>query len=123
MRINVLKSAATVAAVMLMAAALASAKSSQVNFMYSSKISSGLTLKPGNYKVALTQNAQKPELAFYEGRKLVGEVPVKLVPASKKFAQTEVFYSAPHNHIRSVQKIEMNGWNRAFVLDNGSQSR
>ncbi len=123
MRINILKSAATVAAVMLLAAGLAVAKSSNVNLMYRSKVSNGLTLKPGNYKVALMPNAQKPELGFYEGRKLVGQVPIKLVPASRKFAQTEVFYSAPHNNVRSVQKIEMNGWKRAFVLGNTPQSR
>ena len=96
--------------------AMTFAKSSSVSLMYAGKIGNHLTLKPGNYKIMVNNNNKTSEVAFYKGRKLVGQVPVKLVAEQKKTDQTAVYYSAPHNNVRKVTEIDLNGWNQKLMF-------
>ncbi|MGH9453224.1 MAG: hypothetical protein ACRD2O_04550 [Terriglobia bacterium] len=104
------------------AAGMSFAKSSSVTLMYQGKIGNHLILKPGNYKIMVNDNTKTPEAAFYQGRKLVGQTPVKLVTQPNKADQTAVYYSAPHNNVREVSAIDLNGWNQKLVFpaSNGS---
>lgn len=104
------------------AAGLTFAKSSSVSLMYAGKIGNHLTLKPGNYKIMVNDNMKTPEIAFYKGRKLVGQAPVKLVAEQKKADQTAVYYSAPHNNIREVTEIDLNGWNQKLMFPGAKSS-
>ncbi len=119
---TVITSIFAAAIAIISAAGLTFAKSSSVSLMYAGKIGNHLTLKPGHYKIMLNDNAKAPEVAFYQGRKLVGQTPVKLVTEQKKADQTAVYYSAPHNNVRKVTEIDLNGWNQKLMFPSGTGS-
>ncbi|MGH9430413.1 MAG: hypothetical protein ACRD3T_02605 [Terriglobia bacterium] len=113
---TVVTSVLAVAIAIIFAAGMSFAKSTSISLMYAGKIGNHLMLKPGNYKITVNDNSKTPEAAFYQGRKLVGQTPVKLVSEQKKADQTAVYYSAPHNNVREVTAIDLNGWNQKLVF-------
>ena len=119
---TVITSIFAAAIAIISATGLTFAKSNSVNLMYAGKIGNHLTLKPGQYKIMLNDNNKAPEIAFYKGRKLVGQAPVKLVAEQKKTDQTAVYYSAPHNNVRKVTEIDMNGWNHKLMFPSATGS-
>jgi hypothetical protein len=122
MRKSVVNSILAAAFVVIAAASMTFAKTNEVSLMYKGMIGNHLTLKPGNYKIMINNNSKNPEVAFYQGKKLVGQVPVKLVAEQKKADQTAIYYSAPRNNIRKVTEIELSGWNEKLVFPGSKET-
>ncbi len=87
------------------------ARTARVQLMYRGQLDSNLTLAPGTYKVVVNNNAAGSEqVAFYRQGKLAGKVMAKIVPNARKNSQTEVYYGAPHDHLRKISEIQFSGW-------------
>lgn len=104
------------ATAVLFVCGLTFAKSSHVNLIYKGQIANSLTLSPGNYRVVVDNHSARPEATFYQNGNLIGTVPVKIVPESRKNSQTEVYYSAPQHNVRRITQIDLSGWKEKLIF-------
>ncbi|MGH9359994.1 MAG: hypothetical protein ACRD1O_12590 [Terriglobia bacterium] len=65
----------------------------------------------------INNRSQRPEAAFYQDGKLIGEAPVKLVSEAQKISQTEVYYGSLSGKSRPVTQIELSGWRNKLVFE------
>jgi hypothetical protein len=93
-----------------------SEKSASVDIADVTKIPGGPTLQPGTYRVTLLNPSSAPEIGFYQGGKLVGQAPVKLVDQGKKISQTEVLTNAEPNHTNVLTEMDLSGWTQKLMF-------
>ncbi len=82
-------------------------KSTQVDIVYKSKLTNGVSLQPGQYKLEIPLNTKTPILKFYQDGKLVASVPAKVKLESEKAPATEVEYKdqGGSHYVTSVQPV------------------
>jgi hypothetical protein len=95
-------------------------RSADVDFTETIKVPNGPTLEPGTYKVALLNESSAPEVGFYQGGKLVGQAPVKLVDQGKKIRQTEFSSNLVDSHTRVITEMDFSGWTEKIVFGGSS---
>lgn len=103
-------------AALLFVCGLSFAKASNVNLIYRAQVGKDLVLAPGNYRVVVNPQSKTSDAAFYQDGKLVGKAPVKVVSEAKKNSQTEVFYGSPHNNVRHISQMDLNGWHDKLIF-------
>ncbi len=104
-----------VAASLLFCGMTFAAQSHSINLLYPAQIGNHLKLKPGNYNLRVSRSP-KPEAAFYQHGKLVGQAPVKLVSEAQKNSQTQIDYSSPSGNFRRITQIQFSGWRDKLVF-------
>ena len=133
---DVLNKSMLVAAGILVAASMAFAKFPTFDLGHSSKksanvaidqtgrIPGGPTLQPGEYKVVLNNSSTTPEIGFYQNRKLVAQVPAKLVDQGKKFDETAITYVPKGASTYVITEMDLSGWTEKvlFGKNNGDAS-
>lgn len=77
-------------------------------------------LKPGTYKMTLTNAATAPEVAFYQGKKLVCKCPVKIETLPTKAASTQLFVETSPNGTRVLRTISVGGWTEKVIFSEAS---
>ena len=115
------------AAGILVAASMAFAKSPSRDLGRSSRtsadveiytmtpISGGPTLQPGEYQVVLNNESPTPEIGFYQNRKLVAQVPAKLVDQGKEFDDTSIYYDHTGPAL-AIKEMDLAGWRDAVLF-------
>lgn len=99
-------------------AGLASAKQrtgkvATVDISQSAQVLNGPTLQPGTYQVKLLSESGTPQVAFYQGGKLVAQAPATLVDQGSKSTETAAhFNNADGNHV--LTQIDVNGWTKSI---------
>jgi len=91
-------------------------RSADVDFTETIKVPNGPTLQPGTYKVALLNDSSAPEVGFYQGSKLVGQAPVKLVDQGEKIRETEFTADLLDSHTRVITEMNFSGWTEKIVF-------
>jgi hypothetical protein len=130
MNAKVFNAISTTTALVLFTAAMAFAgfpghhtsaqKSADVDFAETTKVPNGPTLEPGTYKVALLNESSAPEVGFYQGGKLVGQAPVKLVEQGQKIRQTQVSSNLVDSNTRVLNEMDFSGWTQKIVFGGSS---
>jgi hypothetical protein len=94
-----------------------SQKSASVDIAEATKIPGGPTLQPGTYRVTLLSPSSTPEIEFYQGGKLVGQAPVKLVDQGKKISQTELVSHTGPDHTNVLTEMDLRGWTQKLKFE------
>jgi hypothetical protein len=91
-------------------------RTAQVNIMFQTEVANGKVLQPGIYKVKVSNNANSPEVMFYQNNKLVAQTPARMVATSQKSGDTEVHYdTAGPEHV--ITQIDLRGWNEELMFN------
>jgi len=93
-----------------------------IEILNPTEVGSGTMLKPGVYRVELQASSQSPELDFYQSRKQVAEVPVKLVASQTKNDETEVHYDTASKP-QVITEIDFRGSNQRMVLEDSQPDK
>jgi hypothetical protein len=91
-------------------------KSAGVDIEQAATVPGGPSLAQGHYKVTLNTQSSSPELEFYQGRKLVGQAPVSVVPQSQKIEQTEVYYDGLNSGSPVITEFDLGGWREKLMF-------
>jgi len=118
MNYRMMRRAAMTAILVLTGAGLALAH--EVKISYEAKLGNGPGLQPGTYRVEVVKGQDSTEAAFYQGKDLVAQVPVKIVAESEKTRQTEVHYETLDNG-RVINQIRVAGWKERLVFREAPQ--
>ena len=100
----------------LMAMAVASAADTYRITLFQPSVVAGTELKPGEYKVTVTDN----KAVIATGKKSV-EAAVKVETGDSKFASTTVRYQTTDGKYK-VQEIRLGNTNKKLVFPNGDQA-
>lgn len=88
-------------------------KSATLEIPASTQVPNGPTLAPGTYKVKVLGESGTPQVAFYKGSKLVGQVTGSLVDQGHKSSETAAhFNNANGNQV--LTQIDVNGWSKSI---------
>jgi len=79
-------------------------------------------LQPGTYKMTLINATTAPEVAFYQGKKLVCKCPVKIETLPTKAATTELFVETGPNGARVLRTVSIGGWTEKVVFSEATGS-
>lgn len=112
-----------IAVIVALAASLGLAKSADQSTSKSANIvitavtaTPDAQLQPGTYKMTLMNAATKPEVAFYQGKKLVCKCPVKIETLPTKASATELFVETSPNGTRVLKTVSIGGWTEKVVF-------
>src|SRR5574337_410684 len=96
----------SVLSVVFLFAGMAFGRTIQINVIFPATVGKTLKLKPGNYRMEVVNNTNTTMVRFYDqGRKHVGEAPVKLVNKSQKNDQTLIDYSTIASNDHAITEI------------------
>jgi hypothetical protein len=113
---SILASIVSLAVVVGIASAKAgrsSEKTGTIEISQNAQVPNGPTLQPGTYQVTLLNESGKPEVGFYQDKKLVGQAPVQLVDQGSKSVDTEVHTNqAGGNTV--LTEIDVMGWTKSL---------
>jgi len=93
-----------------------SKKSATVEIDQTVRIPGGPTLKSGEYRVVLNNNAPTPEVGFYQNGKLVAQVPAKLADQGKKFGETKIYYATKGAGTQVITRMDLSGWREEVLF-------
>ncbi|TAM81098.1 MAG: hypothetical protein EPN47_14585 [Acidobacteria bacterium] len=109
----------SVLGVVFLFAGMAFARTIQINVLYPALVGKTLKLKPGNYRIEVVNSTNTAMVRFYsQGRKLVGEAPVKLVNKSHKNDLTMVDYSTMASNDHAITEISPKGLKENLYFSN-----
>lgn len=96
-------------------------KSATVDISQSAQVLNGPTLQPGTYQVKVLGESGTPQVEFYQGRKLVAQVPATLVDQGSKSSETAAhFNDANGNHV--LTQIDVDGWTKSIQFGSAGAS-
>lgn len=104
-------------------AGIAFGKSKSVSIIYKARVGPSLELMPGNYRINLLDSQQTPEVEFYHYGKLLGEVPAKVIPATRKNSRTQVDYTKLASNREVLTEIRPSGWNRNLYFSHSPNNK
>jgi hypothetical protein len=96
-----------------------SEKSTQVDILYTTKLSANSTLQPGTYQMKVALDSQEPTVKFYQSGKLVAQAEVKTIKDPTTNSTTAVSYTQEGNeHV--ITRIDVGGMNESLVFADSS---
>ncbi|HEV2425122.1 MAG TPA: hypothetical protein VGZ29_09880 [Terriglobia bacterium] len=87
----------------------------EVFITYQAKLGNGPELQAGTYRVEIVKNQDLSEVAFYQGKELIAQVPITIVMESQKSRHTEVHFESLDNG-RVINQIRVAGWKETLVF-------
>ncbi len=90
-------------------------KTTNVDIVYNSKLSNGVTLQPGNYKLEIPLNTKTPDLKFYQDGKLVASVPASVKSEARKAPSTEIDYQ-DQSGSHYITEVRPGGLSEALII-------
>lgn len=106
-------------------AGMAFAKTKNIDVIYHATVGKSLSLKPGKYRIDVTNNAKNmSEVQFFNRYgHLLGQVPAKVVDKSQKNHQTRIDYDKLASNRELLTGISPRGWKEKLVFNHMSTSQ
>ena len=106
-------------------AGMAFAKTKNIDVIYHATVGKSLSLKPGKYRIDVTNNAKNmSEVQFFNRYgHLLGQVPAKVVDKSQKNHQTQIDYDKLASNRELLTGISPRGWKEKLVFNHMSTSQ
>jgi hypothetical protein len=74
-------------------------------------------LQPGTYRMELLNaSTATPEVAFYQGKKLICKCPVKIETLPTKAAYTQLFVETNATGTRLLRTVSIGGWSEKVIF-------
>lgn len=73
-------------------------------------------LQPGTYKMTLLNATGAPQVAFYQGKKLICKCPVKIEILPTKAAYTQLFVETVSKGTRMLRTVSIGGWAEKVIF-------